>query len=209
MEPARHLAPNDLNLVDLLLLQHRQQRVILDELHGAAGERGAVSFQHLARMLAMHESVEEIVLYPAVRANLPDGHRLARLATDQEEALKDAVADLQDGDLVRGHHLSTLASRNGLRALEDMVHAHHEFEERQIIAALAHFQDGPQLGGLASAFEMATHLAPTRGHRHAPTGALADVLLGTPVAIVDKLRDRGHGERDAPRRFRGGDGGGR
>jgi hypothetical protein len=190
METAHRQTSPDLNLIDLLLLQHRQQRTLLGELHGAAGERGAASFQRLARMLAVHESVEEIVLYPVVRANFDDGHRLARLATDQEEAIKDAIAELQDGDVARGHHLCTVVSRNSLRDLEEMVHEHHELEERQIIAVLPELQDAPQLGGLASAFEIATHLAPTRGHRHAPTGPLANVLLGTPIAMLDKWRDR-------------------
>jgi hemerythrin superfamily protein len=180
----------ELNLVEILLLQHQQQRAVLDELHGAAGERGAASFQRLVRMLAVHESVEEIVLYPVVRANFDDGRRLARLAIEQESEIKDALADLQSGDLARGHHLATVASRNRIRELEEMVHAHHDLEERQIIAVLPQLQDAPQLGGLATAFEMATHLAPTRGHHRAPTGPLANVLLGTPVAVLDKARDR-------------------
>jgi hypothetical protein len=199
VEAVYHKGSRDLNLVEILLLQHEQQRMVLVELHGAAGERGAVSFQRLVSMLALHESVEEIVLYPVVRANFDDGRRLARLAIDQERAIKVALADLEDGDLARGHHLSTLASRNRIRELEEMVRVHHDLEERQIIAALPQLQDAPQLGGLATAFEVATHVAPTRGHRHAPTGPLANVLLGTPIAILDKLRDRReHGHRRSP-----------
>ena len=87
-------------------------------------------------MLAVHESEEEIVLYPVVRANFDDGHRLARQAIDQEAAIKDALAYLQDDDLVRGHHQSTVASRNRIRDLEEMMHVHHDLEEQQIIAAL-------------------------------------------------------------------------
>jgi hypothetical protein len=29
----------------------------------------------------------------------------------------------------------------------------------------------------------------TRGHRHAPTGPVANVLVGTPIGIFDSLRD--------------------
>jgi hypothetical protein len=190
MATAYRETSRDLNLVDLLLLEHEQHRTLLTELHGAGGGRGTVLFRRLARMLVVHESAEEVVLYPVVRANFDDGHRLARLAAKQEDGIKKAVAELQSGDLARAHHLSTLASRNKLRALEDMVRAHHDLEEHQIIASLPQVQDAPQLGGLASAYEMVAHLLPTRGHRHAPSRPLGNVLRGTPVAILDKLRDR-------------------
>jgi hypothetical protein len=71
-----------------------------------------------------------------------------------------------------------------------MVRDHHELEEQQIIAFLPQFEDGPALGGLATAYEIVEHLVPTRGHRHAPVGPLSNLLLGAPVAVLDKVRDR-------------------
>jgi hemerythrin superfamily protein len=182
-EEVRHL-----NLVDLLRFEHEQQRALLAELNAASDERGAVSFRQLARLLATHESAEEIVLYPVVRANFDDGDRLARLATEQEAAIKKALANLQTGDLARADRPSTSLVRTGLQEVEELVYAHHELEERQILASLPDFEDAAALGGLASAYKIAVHLTPTRGHRRAPTGPMSNVLLGTPLGILDRLR---------------------
>jgi hypothetical protein len=175
----------DLNLVDLLLLEHQRQRALLAELQG--GQLGAVSWRRLARMLATHEAAEEIVLYPVVRANFDGGDRLARLATEQEVAIKRALSKLQSGGVARDHPLSATRP-NGLQQVEELLLAHHELEERQILAALPDFEDATALGGLASAYKIALHLTPTRGHRRGPTGAMSNVLLGAPLGILDRLR---------------------
>jgi hypothetical protein len=190
MAMAHEQTSHDLNLVELLLLEHERQRSLFVELHGAGGERGSVLFRRLARMLAVHEAAEEVVLYPVVRANFPGGHGLARIAGQQEDAIKKAVAELQTGDRAGAHHLSTFTSRKRLRQLDEMVRAHHDLEERHILAVLPQIQDGPQLGGLATAYEMVARLVPTRGHRHAPSRPIPNVLLGPPIAILDKMRDR-------------------
>jgi hypothetical protein len=171
----------DMNIVDLLCYEHDQQEALLGELKVAGASERAALFQRLARMLAVHESAEEVVLYPVVRANFGDGHRLARQATRDEDQIKKRVAALQAGEDLRVCDL---------RELEEMVRAHHEMEEREFIIALPQVQIEPQLGGLATAYQIVEHLAPIRGHRHAPTGPLGNVFLGTPVAIIDKVRSR-------------------
>jgi hemerythrin superfamily protein len=186
MASVHHEASHDLNLVELLLFEHEQQRALFAELRGNDGTPGIALFRRLARMLATHEAAEEVVLYPVVRANFTEGHELAHEATKQEDAIKKALAELQAG----GRGRSSLSWREGLRELEEMVRLHHDLEERHIIAVLPEVQDAPQLGGLATAYEVIARLLPTRGHRHGPTGPVGNVLLGTPIAIVDKLRDK-------------------
>jgi hypothetical protein len=68
------------------------------------------------------------------------------------------------------------------------LQAHHELEEQQILAVLPDFEDAAALGGLASAYKIAIHLTPTRGHRRGPTGPMSNVLLGGPIGIVDRVR---------------------
>jgi hypothetical protein len=188
MPTARREEVRDLNLVDLLLFEHHQQRALVADLLAGSGGRVPVSFRRLARLLATHESAEEIVLYPVVRANLDDGDRLARLATEQEVTIKKALAQLQRGDLDQGHPASTSRWRTGLQEVEQLLRAHHELEERQILAALPDFEDAAALGGLASAYRIAIHLTPTRGHRRAPMGPMSNVVLGAPLGVLDRLR---------------------
>lgn len=190
MAIADHRATHDLDLVDLLLLEHERQRAAFAELHAARGDRATALFRRLAGMISVHEAAEEVVLYPVVRVNFHDGHRLARLATEQERAIKKAVSELLAGPFTRSHHLTTLGSRQLLRELEEMVRVHHELEESQIIATLPELKDGPALGGLASAYEIVARIVPTRAHRHAPTRPLSNLVLGAPVAVLDKFRDR-------------------
>jgi hypothetical protein len=187
MPTARRDEIHDLNLVDLLLFEHQRQRALLAELQGGSGERGAASFRRLARLLATHEAAEEIVLYPVVRANFDGGDRLARLATEQEVTIKMALSKLQSGDVARDHP-SSATRRTGLQQVEELLQAHHDLEERQILAALPDFEDAAALGGLASAYKIAIHLTPTRGHRRGPTGPMSNVLLGAPLGIVDRIR---------------------
>jgi hypothetical protein len=188
MPTARREEVRDLNLVDLLLFEHHQQRALLVDLLAGSGGRVPVSFRQLARLLATHESAEEIVLYPVVRANLDDGDRLSRLATEQEVTIKKALATLQRGDLAQVHPASNTRWRAGLQEVEQLLHAHHELEEQQILAALPDFEDAAALGGLASAYKIAIHLTPTRGHRRAPTGPMSNVFVGAPLGVLDRLR---------------------
>ncbi len=188
MSTARREEIHDLNLVDLLLFEHQQQRARLAQLQAGSREPGSVSFRRLARMLATHEAAEEIVLYPVVRANFDDGDRLARLATEQEATVKKALAKLQRDDLARHHPSSVIPWQTGLQQFEEVLQAHHQLEERQILAALPDFEDAAALGGLASAYKIALHLSPTRGHRRAPTGPMSNLLLGAPLGVLDRLR---------------------
>jgi hypothetical protein len=188
MSTARREEIHDLNLVDLLLFEHQQQRALLAELQAGSREGGSVSFRRLARMLATHEAAEEIVLYPVVRANFDDGDRLARLAAEQEVIVKKALAKLQRDGLARDHPPSVIRWRTGLQQFENLLQAHHQLEERQILAALPDFEDAAALGGLASAYKIALHFSPTRGHRRAPTGPMSNVLLGAPLGVLDRLR---------------------
>jgi hypothetical protein len=188
MSITRRQEVRDLNLVDLLLFEHDEQRALLAELNAASAEGGAVSLRQLARMLATHESAEEIVLYPVVRANFDDGDGLARLATEQEVAIKVALANLQAGDFARADRRPTSSFRTGLQELEALVHAHHELEESQVLAALPDFEDAAALGGLASAYKIAVHLTPRRGHRRAPIRPMSNVLVGAPLGVLDRLR---------------------
>ena len=49
--------------------------------------------------------------------------------------------------------------------------------------------DADTLQSMRSAFETAERMAPTHPHPHGPESAIANVLVGPFVAVVDQVRD--------------------
>jgi hemerythrin superfamily protein len=173
----------DLDVVDLLIRQHQRAGLLLADVGRLSGDDRHETFQHLVHLLAAHETAEEVVVYPVIRANLDDGHGLALTMTDEEHQVKCLLADLE----AIGPDSASFPQK--FSDFTMTVLDHFDREERHILPALRTAQDVTQLGGLATALSIVESVAPTHGHRHAPTGPLANIVLGTPIAIWDRLRD--------------------
>ncbi len=55
---------------------HRQLDELLQELEGTSGDAQDAVLSRLARLVFPHAYAEETVLWPAIRAALPDGHAI-------------------------------------------------------------------------------------------------------------------------------------
>jgi hemerythrin superfamily protein len=178
-----HDTDQDLNLIEMLIAQHRQLRCLLDELGGTGSDARLDTFPRLVRLLSVHETAEEVVLYPVVRANLDQGRELAARLIGEERLLKARLADLEETDF------ATPAFHVRLPSFTSAVLAHIEHEEVDILPALRASRDGTTLGGLATALSAAEAIGPTHGHRRTPDNPLSTVLWAAPASLVDRLRD--------------------
>ena len=61
------------DVVDLLLIQHNEVTSLFGQIQGAPGTD---CFQRLVNVFALHETAQEMFVYPAIRSTGPDGDRL-------------------------------------------------------------------------------------------------------------------------------------
>jgi hemerythrin superfamily protein len=173
----------DRDVVDLLHAQHDEVRSLFTELASAAGDDRKGPFDRLVNLLAVHETAEEMVVYPAVRSSGPDGEGLADARTAEESEAKNALSHLEK----LGVADPDFAPR--LQQLQQMVETHAQNEEREIFPLLRQTQSPEQLAKMAESLEAAERVAPTHPHPHGPDSAAGNMAVGPFVGIVDRIRD--------------------
>jgi len=136
---------------------------------------------------SQHEAIEEQIFWPAVRDALEEGNALADKAIEQEQAGKELLQQLEDGEPGEpGYH----------EALQQFVHAgrDHIAYEQDVVwplfqAAVA--QD--ELVKLGAKLEAAKKIAPTRPHPDTPPQPAVLKTMGMATAVVDHVRDAASG----------------
>ena len=171
------------DVVDLLLAQHDEVRALFGQMASGGGRERKGSFDRLVNLLAVHETAEEMVVYPAVRASGPDGDALADARTAEESEAKDALSELEKIG-VESPDFDTKFD-----AFQHMVDTHARNEEREIFPLLRQSQTPEQLQKMAKAVEAAERIAPTHPHPHGPESAVGNTVVGPFVAVVDRIRD--------------------
>ena len=79
--------------VRFLREQHDEIRSLLRETAKAEGERTPRPFEQLVRLLAVHETAEELVVYPMIRNVGADGDSIADRHLAEEESAKDELSE--------------------------------------------------------------------------------------------------------------------
>ncbi|GAA0371602.1 hemerythrin domain-containing protein [Microbispora corallina] len=169
------------DVVDLLLAQHNEIKAMFAEVAGARGDRRRELFHDLVRLLAVHESAEEQVVHPAARSKAGDEIVEARL--NEENEAKHALSDLYDLGVEHPEFDVRLA------ALEKAVLDHATHEELEEFPRLRQETSPDRLRRMAGAVRAAEAVSPTRPHPGAGESATANMLVGPPVAVFDKVRD--------------------
>jgi hemerythrin superfamily protein len=171
------------DVVQLLLSQHREAEQLFAEVEQAAGDARREPFERLVRLLAVHETAEEEVVYPAIRSSVEDGDQLADDRLAEESEAKEALSDLEKTDI------DDAAFGEKLQAVKQLVLTHAGNEERTIFPRLRGAQSQEQLESMAQAVRAAEAVAPTHPHPRGPESALGNVVVGPFVGIADRVRD--------------------
>lgn len=180
-DPGTAPARDDEDVVDLLERQHKEIRRLFDDVQSGQGDERRDSWRALVRLLAVHETAEEEVVHPAAR----------------ETEGGDAVVEARLGEEHRAKALLTSLEKLGpesegfdtlLAELRDDVLAHAEHEEVEEFPRLRATFDADRLRAMATAVRAAEAIAPTRPHAGVES-AKANLLLGPPLAIMDRARD--------------------
>src|SRR3954468_23609226 len=86
------------DVVEFLLGQHQQVRMLLDEVVSNSGEARQQYFDAVREMLARHETAEEMIVRPLTR-KAPGGEEVAQGRMDEENEAKEVLASLEKMDV--------------------------------------------------------------------------------------------------------------
>ncbi len=182
-QEAQTQQPSSQDVVDLLLEQHEEVRRLFAEVEQQTGDEQRDAFEELVRLLAVHETAEEEVVYPAVRKMVDDGDSLADARTAEESEAKSALSELEKLGV---DHEDFDAK---LEACKQLVLAHAENEEREVFPGLRESHSVEQLRSMAGGVRAAESLAPTHPHPHGPESAVGNIAVGPFAALADRVRD--------------------
>jgi hemerythrin superfamily protein len=167
----------------MLREQHEEIRRRIEAVRNATGDSRLEEFEPLVRLLAVHETSEEEVVYPALARHNPELAAVVEDRKQEEDEAKKTLADLE------GMDVSTVEFLAAFVRFADDVEEHAAAEESSVFPALELLEDRDALTSMGTALTAAQALAPTHAHRAAPEGALANMVVGPFVAVVDRVRD--------------------
>jgi len=130
--------------------------------------------------LSVHAAIEEQVFYPGVRAAVPD-------------SLPEVLEGLEEHHIVKWtlSELETMAANEErfdakMRVLVESVRHHMKEEEDELFPLVRDACTNQQLEDMGDALETAKQTAPTRPHPRTPDTPPMNVILGLPVAVLDR-----------------------
>jgi hemerythrin superfamily protein len=170
------------DVVDLLLAQHERIRSLFQEVDKAAGsDAKQESFEELRRLLAVHETAEELVVHPEARS-ADGGSDVVDARLQEEHDAKEVLAALD------GMQVTDPAFSERFAELRQAVLAHAESEEREEFPLLRSNTDDKTRERMAAAVRAAESMAPTRPHPGVESQA-ANLAAGPLASLVDRTRD--------------------
>ena len=168
--------------VPLLLDQHRQMADLFRRTLDATGAERRREFTRLRRLIAAHETAEEVLIHPRMRWITSAGDVQARARIEEETEIKSRLVELE------GMDVDSDEFTNGLAEVRAATLAHNDAEELEEFPVLADGLDDGQRARLRRGLALVETVAPTRPH---PGLALAgeNVLAGGMASMVDRVRD--------------------
>lgn len=171
------------DVVTMLLEDHDTVRSLLAELPGAEGARRVELRDQLVHVLAVHETAEEEVVWPAVRGDVQGGGALADARISEEKAAQEVLKRLDDMDPGADDF------EQALSAVKNAVEDHARHEEEQVFPKLREAESPERLEAMGALVAAAKAVAPTHPHPKVPGTATANVVAGPAAAVVDRARD--------------------
>jgi hemerythrin superfamily protein len=169
----------DREVVEMLLRQHNEIRNLLYVVEKGGDE---AAFAELVRLLAVHETAEEEVVYPWLRRADPAVSSAIDLRVTEEERAKADLANLEE---------MTIESPDFAEAFAFFrrdVESHTEAEELSIFPALSS-RDDDELVRVGKLLQVAEGVARTDPHPDVPSAATANIVVGPFAAVADRVRD--------------------
>jgi hemerythrin superfamily protein len=172
----------DPDVVDLLLEQHEHIRELFDRVRNTGNLSRQERFDELRRFLAVHETAEEMVVHPRLRAQDDRSKHVVEQRLEEEHSAKESLANLDDLDVDAPDFMEQF------EALEREVLAHAANEEREEFPLLRSKLDSDELVKMAAGVKATEAIAPTRPHPGVES-ATANLMAGPLASVIDRTRD--------------------
>lgn len=175
-----------MNALTLLKQDHQNVDALFsrfEELAKGNGTKAKADVVHkIITQLSIHAEIEEQVFYPAVRAALADKEIDPTIfeALEEHHAVKVLLSEIEK--LAPAHERYDAK----VTVMIENVRHHVEEEENELFPKVREAMTVQQLEEMGEAMEQAKKTAPTRPHPLAPDQPPANVLLGLPVAMLDR-----------------------
>lgn len=176
-------AINKDDVVAFLVDQHNDiKRLFAETLDATDAEARQKSFLALRRLLAVHETAEEMLVHPLARRRVAFGDGIVDARLSEEKEAKEHLSDIEKMDVGSPEFLTALSE------LKSAVVAHAEHEENEEFSKLADELDDDDLKHVAAMVRIAERMAPTRPHPGVEL-ATENMLAGPFAAMLDRVRD--------------------
>ena len=171
------------DVIQLLEADHRQAEQLLARFDTtAAGERASY-FCEVVNELVRHEVAEEVVVYPAIRKDVPGGDAEADARIREQSEAERLLKEMESMDA------QSTQFETSFRHLRDAVLAHAQAEENGAFRMLQQSENAGTRMSLGQRYEKAKKAAPSHPHPHAPDSPPGNAVLGPIAAVFDKVRD--------------------
>ncbi|WP_163553327.1 hemerythrin domain-containing protein [Candidatus Frankia alpina] len=172
--------PED-DIVGILLAQHARIRDLFMEVREQRGEHRRKAFDELRKLLAVHETGEEMVLRPVSRRSA--GTDVVKARNHEEEQAAKVLSGLEKLDVTGPEFERQIAT------LEQAVSDHAEREELEEFPAVRAATSADERRKLGRQLRAVESLAPTHPHPSTVGSPLAQWAVGPFASLVDRARD--------------------
>ncbi|GAA4971760.1 hemerythrin domain-containing protein [Actinoplanes utahensis] len=161
------------SIVDVVAEQHREILSLTGRLRTAPADPRLASV--LVATISRHLCAEEQYLYPAVRAAVPGGDRIAERELAEDQALLERLGDLEHG--------------GDPAPVAEAIRRHVAADAEELLPLLQQMASAEDLIRLGNRFETAKEAAPTRPHPATPATPPWNKVVDPLIGVVDKVRD--------------------
>jgi hemerythrin-like domain-containing protein len=178
------LTPNK-TIDNLIKMDHEVIRKIYEQFKSAKNKEEANQWRNqLVYEIACHSVAEEIVLYPVMRDQLPNGKELFNISINEHQEVKDHLYKAQSIDVYSENF------RSEIKKVIEVLIKHIEKEEIEILPLLDQYISFDKRVELGNMFSRRKLIVPTRPHPSAPVEPTTlESLIGMLTAPIDKFRD--------------------
>jgi hemerythrin superfamily protein len=181
---ATHETATQSTATELLRQQHEHVKKLFGEFDQSAGDQRQAVFDSIRVMLAMHETAEEMIVYPEARHLGDAAERIVKARLDEEDEAKKVLAGLEK------HGVDGDGFDKDFAAFKVAVLQHANAEETEVFPLLEANLDMQKLREMAETILVVESVAPTHAHAHSPESAIGNIVLGPFVALIDQVRDK-------------------
>lgn len=142
-------------------------------------------FAELRKLLAVHETAEEMVVHPRVRREFRAGDAIVDGLLQEEHDAKEQLAKIESLDIASQEFVDEVTK------LRTAVLAHAEREEIDEFAKLQRNVDEAELKRMGTAVKVAEAIAPTHPHAGVESAKL-NFAVGPFASMLDRARDLMH-----------------